>query len=77
MHVRPVRANELGLFVEASGSPNHLREVENYLDRVFAAGSMRPEWCFVALDAVDRLLGRVAFWTRGRCWRTPTYPTRR
>jgi predicted N-acetyltransferase YhbS len=63
MHVRPVRADELGLFVEASGSPDYRREVEKYLDRMFAAGSMRPGWCFVALDTTDRPLGRVAFWT--------------
>jgi RimJ/RimL family protein N-acetyltransferase len=29
---------------------------------MFAAGSMRPGWCFVA-EEEDRLLGRVAFWT--------------
>jgi RimJ/RimL family protein N-acetyltransferase len=63
MHTRPVRADELDLFVEAAGSPDHRREVQRYLDRMFAAGSMRPEWCFVALDEGERPLGRVAFWT--------------
>ena len=29
---------------------------------MFAAGSMHPEWCFVAEEG-DRPLGRVAFWT--------------
>jgi len=31
---------------------------------MFAAGSMRPEWCFVAQEeGEDHPLGRVAFWT--------------
>lgn len=48
MHTRPVRAGELDLFVEAARDPDHRREVEQYLESMFAAGSMRPEWCFVA-----------------------------
>jgi RimJ/RimL family protein N-acetyltransferase/predicted N-acetyltransferase YhbS len=62
MDTRPVRADELDLFVEAAGSPDHRREVEHYLQSMFAAGSMRPEWCFVA-EEEGRPLGRVAFWT--------------
>ena len=62
MHTRPVRADELDLFVGAAGSPHHRREVEQYLKSMFAAGSMRPEWCFVAEEG-DRLLGRLALWT--------------
>jgi RimJ/RimL family protein N-acetyltransferase/predicted N-acetyltransferase YhbS len=64
MHTRPVRADELDLFVGAAGTPDHRREVEHYLKSMFAAGSMRPEWCFVAEEQQgDRPLGRVAFWT--------------
>jgi len=62
MHIRPVRADELDRFTEAAGSPDHRREVAQYLKSMFAAGSMRPEWCFVAEEG-DRPLGRVAFWT--------------
>jgi predicted N-acetyltransferase YhbS len=62
MHSRPVRADELDLFVEAAGAPDHRREVEQYLESMCAAGSMRPEWCFVAEEGVEPL-GRVAFWT--------------
>jgi len=62
MHTRSVHADELDLFVEAAGSPKHRREIEQYLQSMFAAGSMRPEWCFVA-EGEGRLLGRVAFWT--------------
>jgi RimJ/RimL family protein N-acetyltransferase/GNAT superfamily N-acetyltransferase len=62
MHTRPVRADELDLFVEAAGSPDHRREVELYLKSMFAAGSMRPDWCFVAEEG-DRPLGRLALWT--------------
>jgi GNAT superfamily N-acetyltransferase len=62
MHTRPVRADELYLFIEAASSPDHHREVEEYLDSMFTAGTMRQEWCFVA-EEEDRPLGRVAFWT--------------
>jgi hypothetical protein len=43
MQIRPVRADELDLFVETAGSPDHRREVEQYLESMFTAGSMRPE----------------------------------
>ena len=62
MHIRPLPLEDLDLFIDAAGSPDSRREVEQYLDRMFAAGSMRPEWCFVAEER-DRAVGRVAFWT--------------
>src|SRR5215217_5558937 len=63
MHLRPVRADDLELFVEAAGIPDQRREVERYLERMCAAGSMRPEWCFVVEEEGEGPLGRVAFWT--------------
>ena len=63
MRTRSVRADELDIFVGAAGSPDHRREVRQYLESMFAAGSMRPEWCFVAEEEEGRPLGRVAFWT--------------
>ena len=48
MRTRPIRAEELGLFVESAGPPDYCKEVEQYLESMFAASSMRPEWCFVA-----------------------------
>ena len=64
MRTRPVRADELDLFVEAAASPDHRREVGQYLQSMFSAGSKCPEWCFVAWEREeDRPLGRVAFWT--------------
>ena len=64
MHTRPVGADELDPFVEAASAPDHRRDVEHYLESMFTAGSMRPEWCFVAEEEQgDRPLGRVAFWT--------------
>jgi len=62
MHIRPVTLEDLDLFIDAAGFPDHRQEVEHYLDRMFAAGSMRPEWCFVA-EEEGRSAGRVAFWT--------------
>ncbi len=61
MHTRPLRTDEVDLFVGAA--PDHRREVEQYLESMFAAGSMRPEWCFVAEEEGGGPLGRVAFWT--------------
>jgi hypothetical protein len=63
MRTRPVCADELDLFVEAAGFPENREEVRRYLQGMFAAGSMRPEWCFVTEEEEDRPLGRVAFWT--------------
>jgi RimJ/RimL family protein N-acetyltransferase len=64
MHTRPVRADELDLFVETAGSPDRRREVQHYMERMFAAGSMRPEWCFIVTqEQGESPLGRVAFWT--------------
>ena len=64
MHTRPVGADELNPFVEAASAPDHRRDVEHYLESMFTAGSMHPEWCFVAEEEQgDSPLGRVAFWT--------------
>jgi RimJ/RimL family protein N-acetyltransferase len=62
MHVSTVSPEDLDLFVEAAGFPDHRMEIERYLERMFAAGTMRPEWCFVAWEG-DVPVGRVAFWT--------------
>ena len=62
IRIRPVGNDELELFVEAAGLPDHQREIRQYLKNMFAAGSMRPEWCFLAEEG-DRPVGRVAFWT--------------
>ena len=62
MHVSTVSLEDIDRFVEAAGFPDHRMEVERYLERMFAAGSMRPEWCFVAQEG-DVPVGRVAFWT--------------
>jgi hypothetical protein len=62
MRTRPVRADELDLFVEAGGNPDYREEVRQYLMSMLAAESMRPEWCFVAEDE-NRYLGRAALWT--------------
>ena len=62
MRIRPVGDEELELFVEAAGLPNHQSEIRQYLKNMFAAGSMRPEWCFLAEEG-DHPVGRIAFWT--------------
>jgi hypothetical protein len=62
MRIRSVDADELDLFVEAGGTPDHRKKVGHYLESMLAEGSMRPEWCLV-LEDEDRAIGRVAFWT--------------
>jgi RimJ/RimL family protein N-acetyltransferase len=63
MRTRPVGPDELDLFLEA-GPPEHREEVARYLKSMFAAGSMRPEWCFVAREeGEERPYGRAALWT--------------
>lgn len=61
MRIRPIGADELDVFVEACGT-SHRKEVEQYVQSMFAAGAMRPEWCFV-VEEEGLPLGRVAFWT--------------
>ena len=43
MRIRSLTLEDLDLFVEAAGFPDHRKEVEQYLKSMFAAGSMRPE----------------------------------
>ncbi len=62
MHVRSVPSAGLDVFVELAGDPAQHGEVRRYLETMFAAGSMRPEWCFVA-ENDGSPVGRVAFWT--------------
>ena len=63
MRTRPIRPGEIDLFVDATVRPDHREDTKQYLQSMFAAGSMRPEWCFVIQEGDDRPLGRVAFWT--------------
>ncbi len=62
MHLRSVPAVGLDRFVESGGDAVHHGEVRRYLDAMFDAGSMRPEWCFVA-EEHGGPAGRIAFWT--------------
>jgi ribosomal protein S18 acetylase RimI-like enzyme len=62
MRTQTVRAAELDRFVEAGGAARYREEVRQYVQTMFDAGSMRPEWCFV-IEEGDRSLGRVALWT--------------
>lgn len=62
MRTHTVRAAELDRFVEAGGAARHRGEVRQYVQSMFDAGSMRPEWCFV-IEEGGRSLGRVALWT--------------
>ncbi len=59
--VRPVRPAEWEDFIVAWTDPNRVDDVKQYVDQMMKKGSIRPEWCFVALQE-NRLMGRVAYW---------------
>lgn len=59
MPVRSVHADELDLFVEACGKPEPRREVKSRVEDMFAAGSMRPEWCSILEDGGPRPRGTL------------------
>jgi RimJ/RimL family protein N-acetyltransferase len=63
MRTHTVRAAELDRFVEAGGAARHHEEVRQYVQSMFDANSMHPEWCFVIEEEGGRDRGRVALWT--------------
>ncbi len=62
MHARTILAHEIERFVEAAGDPDHNEDIADYAQKMFAAGSMRPEWCYI-VEETERPSGRVALWT--------------
>jgi hypothetical protein len=58
MLIRPVSPENLGNFIEAAGPPEHYEEVDHCLRHMFSAGSMRPEWCFMAEEGDYAAVGR-------------------
>lgn len=62
MRAHTVSVAELDRFVEAGGAADHRESVMQYVQSMFDAGSMRPEWCFV-IEEDGESLGRGALWT--------------
>jgi RimJ/RimL family protein N-acetyltransferase len=60
--IRPIAAGELSAFLALQPDPGRAADQAAYLDRMFSAGAMRPEWCYVAADG-DGVVGRFAFWS--------------
>lgn len=60
--IRPIAADELSAFLALQPDPERTADQAAYVDRMFAAGAMRPEWCYLATDG-DRVVGRFAFWS--------------
>ena len=60
--IRPIAADELSAFFALQPDPERAADQASYVDRMFAAGAMRPEWCYLAIDG-DRVVGRFAFWS--------------
>ena len=62
MLIRPIRPGELETFAALPGQPERNAQVRKYLIAMIAAGSMRPEWCFVA-EQDGQTVGCIAYWT--------------
>ena len=60
--IRPIADDELPAFLALQPDPELAADQAAYVERMFAAGAMRPEWCYVATDS-DRVVGRFAFWS--------------
>ena len=60
--IRPIAADELSAFLALQPDPERAADQAAYVDRMFAAGAMRPAWCYVAI-ARDHVVGRFAFWS--------------
>ena len=60
--IRPIAADELSAFLALQPDPERAADQAAYVDRMFAAGAMRPEWCYVATDG-NGTVGRFAFWS--------------
>lgn len=64
--IRP--ADSVRQFAAVETAPEHVDDTARYLEGLFASGSSRPEWCFVAWRD-GRPCGRVAFWALPRVGR--------
>ena len=60
--IRSIAAGELSAFLALQPDPARAADQAAYVDRMFAAGAMRPEWRYLAIDG-DRVVGRFAFWS--------------
>ncbi len=61
MQIRPLAADEIGLFARVCGGELCADSVEQYLRQMLEIGSIRLEWCFLALED-DRVIGTLAYW---------------
>ncbi len=48
--IRPIADDELSAFLAVQPDPERAADQAAYVDRMFAGGAMRPEWCYVATD---------------------------
>jgi ribosomal protein S18 acetylase RimI-like enzyme len=62
MQIRPIGPDEVATFAAADGRPDRTAETRDYVERLFAAGATRPEWCYLA-ERDDRPVARVGLWT--------------
>lgn len=62
------RADSVRQFATVETAPEHVDDIVRYVEGLFASGSSRPEWCFIAWRD-GRPCGRVAFWALPRVGR--------
>ncbi|NQF17282.1 GNAT family N-acetyltransferase [Brevibacillus sp. HB1.3] len=61
--VRRIDSEDLPAFLAFPDHPASVRDdIAAYLDKMFAQGAMRQDWCFV-LEVQGEIAGRLAFWT--------------
>ncbi|MCM3141611.1 GNAT family N-acetyltransferase [Brevibacillus sp. MER 51] len=61
--VRRIHPEDLPAFLAFPDHPASVRDdIAAYLDKMFAQGAMRQDWCFV-LEVQGEIAGRLAFWT--------------
>lgn len=46
--IRPIRADELGLFAAVGATPEGAARLAAFIDEIFALGESKPAWCFLA-----------------------------
>lgn len=68
MSVEIRQADSVRQFAAVETAPEHVDDISSYLEGLFASGSSRPEWCFIAWRD-GQPCGRVAFWALPRVGR--------
>lgn len=61
-YIRPIQTDELSTFITTATDPDHVDEIQQYVDDLLAKGAMRTDWCYL-VERDGHPIGRGAFWT--------------